>query len=159
MALTRCYCGRRVWACSGRRLFASQPLDEDYEKYVLEVKERMLQPRFTGVPSFFRLPHDNLISPSNHMDTLNNALESDVDIGLVGVPYDGGVTNRPGARYGSLIVSLLVNVSLPINQTTVTTQVPASLEAKRRWCGWSAKQLESVHFYPVVSKWVTLATL
>jgi arginase family enzyme len=24
----------------------------------------------------------------------------EVDIGLVGVPFDGGVTNRPGARHG-----------------------------------------------------------
>jgi guanidinopropionase len=23
-----------------------------------------------------------------------------VDVGMVGVPYDGGATNRPGARYG-----------------------------------------------------------
>ena len=25
---------------------------------------------------------------------------NDVDIGIVGVPWDGGTTNRPGARHG-----------------------------------------------------------
>ena len=47
-------------------------------------------PRFAGVPSFMRLPHL----------TEADALYKDVDIGLVGVPWDGGTTNRPGARHG-----------------------------------------------------------
>ena len=47
-------------------------------------------PRFAGVPSFMRLPHL----------TRDDALYGDVDIGLVGVPWDGGTTNRPGARHG-----------------------------------------------------------
>lgn len=47
-------------------------------------------PRYAGVPSFMRLPH---LTPAD-------ALYKDVDIGLVGVPWDGGTTNRPGARHG-----------------------------------------------------------
>ena len=47
-------------------------------------------PRFAGVPSFMRLPH----IPINH-DRL-----SDVDIGIIGVPWDSGTTNRPGPRHG-----------------------------------------------------------
>ena len=47
-------------------------------------------PRFAGVPTFMRLPH---VQPED-------ALYKDVDIGLVGVPWDGGTTNRPGARHG-----------------------------------------------------------
>jgi guanidinopropionase len=47
-------------------------------------------PRFAGVPSFMRLPH--LKS--------GDSLYNDVEIGLVGVPWDGGTTNRPGARHG-----------------------------------------------------------
>ena len=46
----------------------------------------MKQARFTGIPTFMRTP---LITDL-----------SDVDIALVGVPYDGAVTNRPGARHG-----------------------------------------------------------
>lgn len=43
-------------------------------------------PRFSGMPTFMRLPHTT--DPSG------------VDIALIGVPWDGGTTNRPGARHG-----------------------------------------------------------
>lgn len=46
----------------------------------------MMRPRYVGIPTFFRAP-------------LQESLE-DVDIGLIGVPFDGGVTSRPGARHG-----------------------------------------------------------
>ncbi len=44
------------------------------------------RPRYTGIPTFMR---------ADQADDW-----SDVDIGLIGVPFDGGVTNRPGARHG-----------------------------------------------------------
>ena len=47
-------------------------------------------PRFAGVPSFMRLPH----VPLDH-DRLG-----DLQIGLIGVPWDSGTTNRPGPRHG-----------------------------------------------------------
>jgi len=47
-------------------------------------------PRFAGVPSFMRLPHL----------TLDDPRLADVDIGLIGVPWDSGTTNRPGPRHG-----------------------------------------------------------
>jgi len=47
-------------------------------------------PRYAGVPTFMRLPHVGL----DH-DRLK-----DVDIGLIGVPWDSGTTNRPGPRHG-----------------------------------------------------------
>ena len=43
-------------------------------------------PRFGGIPTFMRLPYSE--DPKG------------VDIGLVGVPWDGGTTNRAGARHG-----------------------------------------------------------
>ena len=46
--------------------------------------------RFAGVPTFMRLPSLNSDDPRF----------KDVDIGLLGVPWDGGTTNRPGARHG-----------------------------------------------------------
>ncbi|GAA6159810.1 agmatinase [Ruegeria sp. HU-ET01832] len=46
--------------------------------------------RFAGVPTFMRLPGM----------TLDHARIIEVDIGLVGIPWDGGTTNRPGARHG-----------------------------------------------------------
>lgn len=42
-------------------------------------------PRFAGIPTFMRLP---LATPA------------EVDIAVLGVPFDGGVTNRAGTRHG-----------------------------------------------------------
>jgi guanidinopropionase len=47
-------------------------------------------PRFAGIPTFMRLPH----VPLDH-ERFN-----DVQIGLIGVPWDSGTTNRPGPRHG-----------------------------------------------------------
>ena len=44
------------------------------------------RPRYSGIASFFR---------TAHTEDLANT-----DIGLIGVPYDGGVTHRSGARHG-----------------------------------------------------------
>ncbi|PLX37785.1 MAG: agmatinase [Hyphomicrobiales bacterium] len=47
-------------------------------------------PRFAGVPTFMRLPYV----------PLNDAKIGEVEIGLIGMPWDGGTTNRPGPRHG-----------------------------------------------------------
>ncbi|MBY6113701.1 agmatinase [Mameliella alba] len=47
-------------------------------------------PRFAGVPTFMRLPH---LTP-------DHPRFAEVEIGLVGVPWDSGTTNRPGPRHG-----------------------------------------------------------
>ena len=47
-------------------------------------------PRFAGMPNFMRLPHLTLESP--RID--------EVEMALVGVPWDAGTTNRPGPRHG-----------------------------------------------------------
>jgi guanidinopropionase len=46
-------------------------------------------PRFAGVPTFMRLPHV----------PLDDARIGEVAIGLIGAPWDGGTTNRPGPRH------------------------------------------------------------
>ena len=48
----------------------------------------MVLPRFAGIATFMRLPH---VAPED---------AGGVDIGLTGVPWDGGTTNRAGARHG-----------------------------------------------------------
>jgi guanidinopropionase len=48
----------------------------------------LVTPRFGGIATFMRLPHVRLEDAQN------------IDIGLVGVPWDGGTTNRPGPRHG-----------------------------------------------------------
>lgn len=47
-------------------------------------------PRFAGVPTFMRLPYVDFDHPRF----------SEVQIGLIGAPWDGGTTNRPGPRHG-----------------------------------------------------------
>lgn len=47
-------------------------------------------PRFAGVPSFMRLP---TVTPDHTRYT-------NVQMGLIGVPWDAGTTNRPGPRHG-----------------------------------------------------------
>ncbi len=53
---------------------------------LFEPQDAALVPRFAGLSSFFRLPV--LGDPSA------------VDVALVGVPFDGGTTNRAGTRHG-----------------------------------------------------------
>ncbi|HEV7984989.1 MAG TPA: agmatinase [Steroidobacteraceae bacterium] len=63
--------------------------DDSYTRPDLVSADRydpMKQPRFTEIATFMRAP-------------LASSLEA-VDIGLIGVPTDLGVTNRPGARHG-----------------------------------------------------------
>ncbi|MCV2888213.1 agmatinase [Ruegeria aquimaris] len=47
-------------------------------------------PRFAGIASFMRLP----------MIGLDDPRLPQVDIGLIGLPWDAGTTNRPGPRHG-----------------------------------------------------------
>ena len=47
-------------------------------------------PRYAGVPTFMRLPHVDL----------DDARLEDVNLGIIGVPWDSGTTNRPGPRHG-----------------------------------------------------------
>ena len=49
-------------------------------------KDPIQHPRYTGIPTFMRTPYGEDWAQ--------------LDIGLVGVPFDGGVTNRTGARHG-----------------------------------------------------------
>jgi len=48
--------------------------------------DALVYPRFSGVPTFMRLPH------------ITSA--ADLDIAIVGIPFDGGTTYRPGPRFG-----------------------------------------------------------
>jgi guanidinopropionase len=48
----------------------------------------LVTPRFGGIATFFRLPH----VPLEQAD--------EIDIGIIGVPWDGGTSNRPGPRHG-----------------------------------------------------------
>src|SRR3954468_22826777 len=48
--------------------------------------DALVYPRFSGIPTFMRLPH--VTDPS------------ELDVALIGIPFDGGTTYRPGTRFG-----------------------------------------------------------
>ena len=63
-------------------------------------------PRFAGIPTFMRLPH------------LAVEEADEVQIGLIGVPWDGGTTNRPGPRHGPRQLRDASTMIRMINQAT-----------------------------------------
>ena len=64
-------------------------------------------PRFGGIPTFMRLPYVD--DPDG------------VDVGLIGVPWDGGTTNRAGARHGPREIRNQSSFIRRIHQTTLTS--------------------------------------
>ncbi|WP_231107023.1 agmatinase [Pandoraea pnomenusa] len=65
-------------------------------------------PRFSGLATLMRLPYLGLA------DAAINA----IDIGLIGVPWDGGTTNRPGARHGPRQVRDLSTMVRNVNRAS-----------------------------------------
>jgi guanidinopropionase len=72
--------------------------------HVTAEREAMLAPRYAEVATFMRAPlvHD----------------PADVDIALIGVPFDGGVTNRPGARHGPREIRNMSSLMRSIHHVT-----------------------------------------
>src|SRR5918996_2310916 len=68
-----------------------------------EFADPMVRPRYTGLPTFMRAPYSEDLS--------------EVDVGLIGVPFDGGVTNRPGARHGPREVRNQSSLMRKVNQS------------------------------------------
>lgn len=64
-------------------------------------------PRFGGIPTFMRLPYVD--DPDG------------IDIGLIGVPWDGGTTNRAGARHGPREIRNQSSFIRRIHPTTLTS--------------------------------------
>ena len=61
-------------------------------------------PRFGAIATFMRLPH--ITDPSQ------------LDIALIGVPWDGGTTNRPGARHGPRQIRDMSSMMRRVNPST-----------------------------------------
>lgn len=64
----------------------------------------MVRPRYTGIASFMRVPVAERFE--------------EADIGLIGVPFDGGVTHRTGARHGPREIRNQSTLMRRINQAT-----------------------------------------
>ncbi len=63
-------------------------------------------PRFAGIATFMRLPY---VAPKD---------ADEVDIGLIGVPWDGGTTNRAGARHGPRQIRDLSTMARNVHHAT-----------------------------------------
>ncbi|WP_417805936.1 agmatinase [Thalassospira lucentensis] len=68
----------------------------------------MTMPRYAGVASFMRAPHLSM----------DDAACDLVDIAMLGVPWDGGTTNRPGTRHGPRQLRDLSTMIRPIHPVT-----------------------------------------
>jgi guanidinopropionase len=69
----------------------------------------MQMPRFAGIATFMRLPHVPLDHPRS----------DEVEIGLVGLPFDSAVSNRPGPRHGPRAMrdaSTMIRAEHPIHR-------------------------------------------
>ena len=73
------------------------------EQYT-EMADPQARPRFTGIATFFRAPATETLA--------------DADIGVIGVPFDMGVTNRPGTRHGPRAVRDQSSLLRRINSAT-----------------------------------------
>src|SRR5262245_43118665 len=69
-----------------------------------EFEDPMARPRYTGLATFMRAPY--------RVDW------DGVDIGLIGVPFDGGVTNRTGTRHGPREIRNQSSLMRKINQAS-----------------------------------------
>ena len=69
-----------------------------------EFADPQVRPRYTGLPTFLRAPYQE--DPAG------------LDIALVGVPFDGGVTNRTGARHGPREIRNQSSLIRKMNQAT-----------------------------------------
>ncbi len=82
--------------------------DPALEEISFRPASAMNVPRYAGLPTFMRTPH----LPLNHPKI------SEVQIGIVGLPWDGGTTNRPGARHGPRQLRDLSTMIRPLHPTT-----------------------------------------
>ncbi len=75
--------------------------DTDHDQ-AAEFADRKRHPRYTGIATFMRADYQD--DPAG------------LDIALCGVPFDGGVTNRPGARHGPREIRNSSSLMRMINQ-------------------------------------------
>ena len=104
------------------------------------------RPRYSGITTFLRCPHVDLLGRGDPKAAAAAAAE--VDIGIVGVPYDGGVTNRPGARFGPREVrAQSVGNVRRVNQATGVAPLDGELRVADVGDAFVSKpyELESAH--------------
>jgi len=97
--------------CSGKRVDSAhfgrlrcQPVPKPRRTYRLphpQPLDALTFARFTGIPTFMRLPY--ITQPE------------ELEVALIGVPFDGGTTYRPGPRFGPRHVRVQSAIIRPWN--------------------------------------------
>ncbi|MBL0404931.1 agmatinase [Microvirga aerilata] len=67
----------------------AEPATREQRLEAFQPLSGMVVPRFAGISTFMRLPY---LAPTQ--------APGEIDIALLGIPFDGATTNRPGARLG-----------------------------------------------------------
>ncbi len=115
-----------------------------------EFQDPIVRPRYTGLPTFLRAPYREDLQ--------------DVEVGLVGVPFDGGVTNRTGARHGPREIRNQSSLIRRMNQATgisphdlcriadigdAWVQKPFTLEGSHREIEDFYQKVNAAHIVPI----------
>lgn len=64
--------------------------------------DAQVTPRFAGSPTFFRLPYQSELGG--------------LDVAITGIPFDGGASFRPGARFGPRAIREMSSLLRPFNR-------------------------------------------
>ena len=96
-------------------------------------------PRFSGIKTFFRLPIANI--------------EDKFDVALFGIPYDGGVSYRPGARFAPTLVREVSSLGRGFHMTRAVSVFDKLKVADVGDC--SVVPIDQLQTYEKIEKFVT----
>jgi agmatinase len=121
------------------------------------VFERMpADPAFVGIPTFLKLPY---------IETAEQLADESPDVVILGAPFDMGVVNRPGARFGPRAIRQASNLGRAIYHLELEVQplrtlrvfdygdaaiVPSSIERSHDAIRAKVAQVAGVNALPIV---------
>ncbi|MGO4386257.1 agmatinase [Microvirga sp. 2YAF29] len=91
-----------------QNLKKTNPVTREQRLEAYQPLSGMVLPRFAGISTFMRLPH---LSPTQ--------APGEIDIAILGIPFDGATTNRPGARLGPRQVREASSLMRQVNYGTL----------------------------------------
>lgn len=99
-------------------------------------------PRFSAIKTFFRLPYVDV--------------KADYDIGIFGIPYDGGVSYRPGARFAPAKVREVSSLGRGFHMTRAQSFIERLKVADIGDC--STVPIDQKQTYELIEKFVAQLT-
>lgn len=96
-------------------------------------------PRFSAIKTFFRLPHV--------------PLSADYEVGIFGIPYDGGVSYRPGPRFAPTAVREMSSLGRGFHMTRELNWIEKLKVADIGDC--STVPIDQAQTYTLIEKYVS----